>query len=38
MEATLTQALADYIEQRKQAKLEPFQKALNKVLEKVKTK
>ncbi|GAC15832.1 type I-F CRISPR-associated protein Csy1 [Aliiglaciecola lipolytica] len=34
MEATLTQALADYIEQRKQAKLEPFQKALNKVLEK----
>lgn len=34
MEATLTQALADYIEQRKQAKLEPFQKALNRVLEK----
>lgn len=34
MEATLTQALADYIDQRKQAKLEPFQKALNKVLEK----
>jgi len=34
MEATLTQALADYIEQRKQAELEPFQKALNKVLEK----
>ena len=34
MEARLTQALAGYIEQRKQAKLEPFQKALNKVLEK----
>jgi CRISPR-associated protein Csy1 len=34
MEATLTQAIADYIEQRKQNKLEPLQKALNKVLEK----
>lgn len=34
MEATLTQAIADYIEQRKQAKLEPLQKAQNKVLEK----
>lgn len=34
MKSTLTQALADYIDQRKQAKLEPFQKALNKVLEK----
>lgn len=34
MEATLTQALADYIEQRKKSKLEPFQKTLNKVLEK----
>lgn len=34
MEATLTQALAEYIEQRKQNKLEPLQKALNKVLDK----
>lgn len=34
MQATLTQAIADYIEQRKQNKLEPLQKALNKVLEK----
>lgn len=33
MEATLTQALADYIDQRKQTKLEPLQKALDKVLE-----
>lgn len=34
MEITLTQAIADYIEQRKQAKLESLQKALNKVLDK----
>jgi CRISPR-associated protein, Csy1 family len=34
MEQSLTQAIADYIDQRKQTKLEPLQKALNKVLEK----
>jgi CRISPR-associated protein Csy1 len=34
MEATLTQAIADYIEQRKQNKLEPLQKALNKIVAK----
>lgn len=33
MELTLTDAIADYIEQRKQAKLEPLQKARDKVLE-----
>lgn len=33
MEPTLSDAIADYIDQRKQAKLEPLQKALNKVLE-----
>lgn len=33
METTLSQAIADYIDQRKQTKLEPLQKALNKVLE-----
>lgn len=31
---TLSNAIADYIQQRKEAKLEPLQKALNKVLEK----
>lgn len=34
MDLTLSSAIADYIEQRKQIKLEPFQKALNKVLDK----
>lgn len=34
MEHTLTQAVADYIQQRKEAKLEPVQKALDKVLKK----
>jgi CRISPR-associated protein Csy1 len=34
MDNTLSQAIADYIWQRKEAKLEPLQKALNKVLEK----
>jgi len=34
MELTLSEAIADYIEQRKQTKLEPLQKALDKVLEK----
>lgn len=33
MEETLSIAIANYIEQRKQVKLEPLQKALNKVLE-----
>jgi CRISPR-associated protein Csy1 len=32
MEPTLSDAIADYIEHRKQTKLEPLQKALNKVL------
>ena len=34
MDGTLSAAIAEYINQRKQAKLEPLQKALNKVLEK----
>lgn len=34
MELTLSEAIADYIEQRKKIKLEPLQKALDKVLEK----
>jgi CRISPR-associated protein Csy1 len=34
MELTLSEAIADYIEQRKQTKLEPLQKARDKVLEK----
>lgn len=34
MELTLSDAIADYIEQRKQTKLEPLQKARDKVLEK----
>lgn len=34
MDGTLSAAIAAYIHQRKQAKLEPLQKALNKVLEK----
>jgi CRISPR-associated protein Csy1 len=34
MDGTLSAAIAEYISQRKQAKLEPLQKALNKVLEK----
>ncbi|KJZ00767.1 type I-F CRISPR-associated protein Csy1 [Pseudoalteromonas ruthenica] len=34
MDSTLSDAIADYIEQRKQTKLEPPLKALNKVLEK----
>lgn len=34
MDNTLSQAIADYIQQRKEAKLEPLQKALNKILEK----
>ncbi|MGF1873431.1 type I-F CRISPR-associated protein Csy1 [Photobacterium indicum] len=34
MENTLSQAIADYIRQRKETKLEPLQKALNKVLDK----
>jgi CRISPR-associated protein Csy1 len=33
MEETLSDAIANYIEQRKQVKLEPLQKVLNKVLE-----
>lgn len=33
METTLSQAIADYIEQRKQDKLEPLIKSLNKILE-----
>ncbi len=33
MDGTLSAAIAEYINQRKQAKLEPLQKALNKVLE-----
>nr|WP_321279064.1 type I-F CRISPR-associated protein Csy1 [uncultured Vibrio sp.] len=34
MDGTLSAAIADYIEQRKQAKLEPLQKKLNRALEK----
>ena len=34
MDNTLSQAIADYIRQRKETKLEPLQKALNKVLDK----
>lgn len=34
MDGTLSAAIAEYIEQRKQTKLEPLQKKLNKVLEK----
>ncbi|MBH9742075.1 hypothetical protein [Vibrio navarrensis] len=34
MDNTLSDAIADYIEQRKQTKLEPLSKALNKVLDK----
>lgn len=34
MDNTLSQAIADYIQQRKEAKLEPLQKVLNKVLDK----
>lgn len=34
MDGTLSAAIAEYINQRKQTKLEPLQKALNKVLEK----
>lgn len=34
MDGTLSAAIAEYINQRKQAKLEPLQKTLNKVLEK----
>ena len=34
MDNTLSQAIADYIQQRKESKLDPLQKTLNKVLEK----